>query len=280
MWLVDIIAHLEIPPILLKIIYVAVTAVTAGLVASLLRFLMGRYISKQMKTNPRASTIAGLLRSVIAYLVILIAAFQILVNGFEIEPAILLGGVSVIGVAVGFGAQTLVKDIISGLFFLIEQQFSVGDLVTIEGFTGSVWELGLRSTTLSNAVGDRFTIPNGSITKVTNHSRLTRGVAIRCDVSYDTDITVALAALEEIAAAAFAEKNTPLLERPIVSGVTKLGDRGVTLQMFCKCEPGNEFSMERGMLQRVKTGLDAAGIVIAQAKLAALGDLLTGENAN
>jgi len=280
MWLIDTLVHLEIPPVFLKIIYVAITAATAGLVAGVLRMAMGRYISRQLKTNPRASTIAGLLRSVVAYLVILIAAFQILVNGFGIEPAILLGGVSVIGVAVGFGAQTLVKDMISGLFFLIEQQFSVGDLVTIEGFTGTVWELGLRSTTLSNATGDRFTIPNGSITKVTNHSRLTRGVAVRCDVSYDTDLSAALVALEEIAATSFAEESTLLLERPTVSGVTKLGDRGVTLQLFCKCEPGNEFAMERNMLQRVKTGLDAAGIVIAHAHFFALGALLNGEKAD
>jgi len=280
MWLIDYIAHLEISPALLKIIYIAVTAATAWLIASLLRLGMGRYISKRMKTNPRASTIAGLLRSVVAYLVILIAAFQILVNGFGIEPAILLGGVSVIGVAVGFGAQTLVKDIISGLFFLIEQQFSVGDLVTIEGFTGSVWELGLRSTTLSNSTGDRFTIPNGSIGKVVNHSRLTRGVAIRCEVSYDTDLAAALTALEQIAKVAFGEADSPLLEPPVVSGVTKLGERGVTLQMFCKCAPGNEFAMERNMLQRVKTGFDAAGIVIAHAKLAALGDMLAGEKAD
>jgi Small-conductance mechanosensitive channel len=276
MWFIDTIAHLEFPPALLKIIYIAVTAATAWLIATLLRMAMGRYISKRMKTNPRASTIAGLLRSVVAYLVLLVAAFQILVNGFGIEPAILLGGVSVVGVAVGFGAQTLVKDIISGLFFLIEQQFSVGDLVTIEGFTGTVWELGLRSTTLSSGAGDRFTVPNGSIGKVVNHSRLTRGIAVRCEVSYDTHLPEALAALEKIAKAAFAEAGTLLLEQPAVSGVTKLGERGVTLQIFCKCAPGNEFALERDMLQRVKTGLDAAGITIAQAKLAALSAALLG----
>ena len=274
MWFIDYIAHLEISPAFLKIIYIAVTAATAWLIASLLRVVMGRYISKRMKTNPRASTIAGLLRSVVAYLVILIAAAQILVNGFGIEPTILLGGVSVVGVAVGFGAQTLVKDIISGLFFLIEQQFSVGDLVTIEGFTGTVWELGLRSTTLSNGSGDRFTVPNGSIGKVVNHSRLTRGVAVRCEVSYDTHLPEALAALEQIAKTAFSETGTLLLELPAVSGVTKLGERGVTLQMFCKCAPGNEFALERDMLQRVKTGLDTAGIAIAHAKLTAWGAAL------
>lgn len=273
MWLINLLPEtLMFSEFWNVLIIIIADAGLAYLFAHILRYFIGRYIKKYKSTNQRWSTVAGLLRSIVTYVVAFWAMMVILREAFHIDANTLLAGAGVLGIAVGFGAQSLVKDVIAGFFFLVEEQYSVGDLVTIEGFTGTVWELGLRSTTLSNAAGDRFTIPNGSISKVTNHSRLTRGVAVRCSITHETDLTRALAVLDEIARNAYAQADTLLLEMPNVQGVSKLDETGVTLQMFCKCAPGNQFQLERNMLACVKTGFAAAGIDIPYHRLVVLGE--------
>lgn len=271
MWLLQLLSPFDLPELVQRLIYIAITCLTGWLVSRILRSYMGSYIKKHSKENPRASTIAGLFRSIVSYLVGFLTVMAIAENGLGISASSLLAGVSIVSVAVGFGAQDLVKDVIAGLFILVEQQYSVGDSVTIGDFTGTVWELGLRSSTLSNGAGDRFTIPNGSIGKVINHSRLPRSVTISCTVPYDTSLPYALGVLEQIGAEAFDDKSLKLTEKPSVNGVTKLSDTGVTLQMVCKCAPGDQFALERAMLARVKEGFDKAGVEIYHNRQAMLG---------
>jgi small conductance mechanosensitive channel len=141
----------------------AVTHVTRGAVRRVMRRRAGH--------NPRADTLSKLLMSAVTYAVWFLAAVQILKEGLGIDVTSILAAAGVLGIAVGFGAQTLVKDIITGFFLLFENQFSVGETVTVDGFTGTVEELGLRSTKIRGEAGELLTIPNGSITKVINRSR-------------------------------------------------------------------------------------------------------------
>lgn len=118
----------------------------------------------------RARTLGGLLRSVLSYVLVFIAAIMIL-RALGTDPVPLLTTAGVLGLAVGFGAQKLVRDVISGFFILLESQYSVGEYVTIGTSTGTVEEIGMRTTRLRDDIGRLTIIANGDITQVTNHSR-------------------------------------------------------------------------------------------------------------
>ena len=145
------------------------------LAALIITFLIRGVIRRRMKLragqNLRADTLSKLLRSAATCVVWFLAAIQILKAGLGVDVTSILAAAGVLGVAVGFGAQSLVRDVITGFFLLFENQFSVGESVTIDNFSGNVEELGLRSTKIRSADGDMLTIPNGSIAKVVNHSR-------------------------------------------------------------------------------------------------------------
>ena len=155
--------------------YRASYSTIAFLAALVITFIVRRAIKLRMKKhagqNLRADTLSKLLRSAVTGVVWFLAAIQILKVGLGVDVTSILAAAGVLGVAVGFGAQSLVKDVITGFFLLFENQFSVGESVTIDGFTGTVLELGLRSTKIKSGEGDVLTIPNGSIVKVVNHSR-------------------------------------------------------------------------------------------------------------
>lgn len=160
-----------LPEWVFRLIKAAAVIVIALAVINLCRWLIGKAMKRRKNASRRNDTLAALLKSVLTYTVSFLALVTVLQTGFAIDMTSILAAAGVLGVAVGFGAQTLVKDIISGFFLLFEDQFSVGDRVTLEGFTGVVEELGLRATRIRGAAGDLFILPNGSISKVTNHSR-------------------------------------------------------------------------------------------------------------
>lgn len=121
-------------------------------------------------TAARIQTLGTLIKSVIFYVLVFIAGIMVL-KAFEVDTAPVLTAAGVLGLAVGFGAQKLVRDVISGFFIVLEDQYSVGDSVTIAGITGTVEALGMRVTRLRDDEGKLVIIANGDITRVTNHSR-------------------------------------------------------------------------------------------------------------
>lgn len=217
-------------------------------------------IHKQDMTN-RLETLVRVFSKVVSVVIYFFAILQICEVLFNVQATSIIAATGVLGVAVGFGAQSLVKDVISGFFILFENQFAVGELVTIEGFTGTVCELTLRTTILQSASGDLFTIPNGSITKVTNHSKCERGVAVAVSIAYEADIDNALAVMKKVAAKA-KEEMPSLTKEPDVLGVSALGSSGVELKMMAKCVSGENFAVERELLKRIKYAFDEAGIEI------------------
>ena len=161
------------PPWLSKLMSSALTVVVvifaAILVIAAVRHIIKRAVSRSK--NRRADTLYPLLRTVLTGVVVFWAASDILDRVFGVAASALLATAGVLGIAVGFGAQSLVKDVISGFFILLDDQYAAGERVTLSGFTGVVEELGLRSTKLRNDDGDVFFIQNGSVTNVVNHSR-------------------------------------------------------------------------------------------------------------
>ncbi|MDR0326633.1 MAG: mechanosensitive ion channel family protein [Oscillospiraceae bacterium] len=158
-------------PWLQRLIYCVCIFLAALVITSLVRGMIRRLMRKRAGQNLRADTLSKLLKSVVAYVVWFLAGIQILKVGLLIDVTSILAAAGVLGVAVGFGAQSLVKDVITGFFLLFENQFSVGESVTVDGFTGTVEELGLRSTKIRGEEGEILIIPNGAIAKVVNHSR-------------------------------------------------------------------------------------------------------------
>ena len=217
------------------------------------------------RRKQRAETMASVLRSVITGVVMGVALLMILdVIGLPIGP--LLASAGIVGVALGFGAQTLVKDFLSGIFLILEDQYGVGDLVdTGLGTTGTVEAVGLRVTRLRDSSGIVWYVRNGEILQVGNHSQGWSTGIVDVSVAYSEDIArvqqVIGAVAEEMAAD---EEWAPkLLETPTVAGVESVTGTAVTIRVFAKCAPNEHWSVQRELRERIKQALDREGVAAA-----------------
>jgi moderate conductance mechanosensitive channel len=208
----------------------------------------------------KARTLSALLCSVWRYLVYAVTAVMILAR-LEIAIAPILAGAGILGLAVGFGAQNLVKDIITGFFIILEDQFSVGDFITTGTYSGIVEELGLRITKIRDFSGELHILPNGSITAVTNKTRGNMRAMIDVGVAYEEDIDHVLAALEELMRT-FGENDPEVLEGPTVLGVVDLADSSVEIRIMARTVPMTQWRVERDMRRIVKARFDELGIEI------------------
>jgi len=182
--------------------------------------------------------------------------------GVNIGP--LLAGAGIVGIAVGFGAQTLVKDIITGAFMLFEDQFSVGDWIDAGGKTGGVESISIRTVRLRDIDGYVHTVPFGEITALTNMMRDFGYAVIDVGVAYKENTDHVLEVIREVDAQAredeeFAERLAGDLE---VMGVTELGDSAVTLRVRVKTVAGFQWGVRREYLRRIKLRFDEVGIEI------------------
>jgi small conductance mechanosensitive channel len=179
--------------------------------------------------------------------------------GFDVTTVIAV--TSIAGVAIGFGAQNLVKDIITGFFILFEDQFAVGDYIVIEGMSGIVEVLGLRITKIRDFSGDVHIIPNGSITKVTNKSRGNMRALVEFQIAYEEDIDNAIKVINRVNDQ-IKKDFKQIVDGPEVIGVTDLGDFGVTIRVIAKTKPMEQWGVEVELRKRIKNALSNAGISI------------------
>ena len=211
----------------------------------------------------RAATISRILRQASTVLVWSVTLMLVLGElGIDLKP--ILAGAGILGLAVGFGAQTLVKDVITGFFILLENQIRVGDTVTAAGCTGVVESVNLRTTVLRDYDGTTHIIPNSSITVVTNATRDWSRALLDIGVAYREDIDRCETVLREVGASiekdpAFAKKLAGSFEYP---GVVKLDDSAVVLRVLVKTQAHEGPAVLRELRRRVKKAFDAAGIEI------------------
>lgn len=213
------------------------------------------------EAKKRAKTLSALLLSVMRYVVYFIAGVMVL-QTFGVQTGSIIASAGIAGLALGFGAQNLVKDVISGFFIIFEDQFSVGEYVTVAGITGTVEELGLRATTIREWTGHLHTIPNGEITTVKNYERGPILAVVNVGIAYKTNIDHAMEVIRNTAERVFHEQED-VLEMPNVQGVEALTDTGVELQVTAKCVAGKQWAIQRELLKRIKEDLEAADIEIA-----------------
>ncbi len=212
----------------------------------------------------RVLTLAGLLGSVARYVVWSVATVTVLSDvGFEIGP--LLASAGIAGLAIGFGAQTLVKDVISGFFLLFDNTIGHGDLITLNGQTATVEYVGLRLIKARKFDGELLMIPAGEVRVFGNKSLGFARVIVDVALSYEQNVGEALRALEEVAeewAATDAAKAVLLDERPEVQGVVALADSSVQARILAKVRPDAQFAAERDLRRRVKDRFDERGLTL------------------
>jgi len=248
-----------------QLIRVMAILIGARLVIQFKRSLVAHWISKSQEDrdkilSPKMQTLGTLVNSVLTYGIFFIAGLMIL-ETFNINTTAILASAGVLGLAVGFGAQNLVRDIISGFFIIFEDQFRVGEFVEAGGATGVVEEIGLRTTKIKRWTGHLEIIPNGSIAKVVNYSRSNMLAVCVVGVAYEMDIDKAQEVLRSISEKAYQEIDA-IVEVPIVQGVIEIADSSVNIRVIARTVPGEQWAVERDLLARFKKGLDEAGIEI------------------
>ncbi len=210
----------------------------------------------------RGQTIAQLLRSV-GQVVILLIGLMLTLNLF-IDIAPLLAGAGILGLAVSFGAQSLVKDLIAGFFILLENQFSIGDVIEAAGRSGAVEKMTLRVVQLRDLEGRLHIIPNGQITTVSNMTKGWSRVLLEVGVAYETDLDKALVVFRDEAAKFAADPawSAQLHAAPEVPGVERFEDSAIVIRVLIPTRPGRQWDAAREFRRRLKTRLDAEGIGI------------------
>ena len=203
--------------------------------------------------------ISGALNITIWPLALILAIAQ---TGVDIGP--LIAGASIVGVALGFGAQSLVKDVISGLFIIIENQYRVGDVVDLEGAVGKVERITLRVTVLRDLDGIVHHVPNGTINRTSNYSKDYSGINLNIGIGYEDDIDKAVEIINKVGMklAKDPDWQDKIIEPPTFLRLDNLGDHAVELKVTGKVHPLKQWSVTGELRKRIKTEFDKAGIDI------------------
>ena len=258
---------------LLPILLIIIVAVLAARLASLfvhgvVKTLMDREASEgtaqelsAVELKKRMDTLDDLGAHAIQFFIVVIAALMILDKlGLSIGPAV--AGLGVIGIAIGFGAQTLVRDYLTGALILVENQFSVGDVVRLAGVAGTVEDFNLRRTTVRDIDGVVHTIPNGEIKVASNLTRVWARINQDVTLAYGTDLD---RAIEIVDAVGQAMKDDPawrksVLEPPRVDRVDAIGEQGVTLKILGSVRAPDQWAAAGEYRKRLLLALDANDI--------------------
>ncbi|MFC4534056.1 mechanosensitive ion channel family protein [Sphaerisporangium dianthi] len=217
------------------------------------------------RRRQRAETLGSVLRSLVSVVVFGTAAMMILGRfGLNLTP--ILTSVGILGVAVGFGAQELVKDFIAGMFMLMEDQYGVGDMIDTGTAVGTVEAVTLRITRLRDADGRVWYVRNGTITRIGNESQGWSRALVDVPVAYDADIAAIRDLLKTVAEEVWADpsfRDTAIVEEPEVYGLEQISDKAMIFRITVKTVPAHQAEVARELRMRVKWALDRAGISLA-----------------
>lgn len=220
--------------------------------------------SEEARRHARLRTLLPILRNVAMIVTLTMAALMALsALGFEIGP--LIAGAGVVGVAVGFGAQTIVRDIIAGMFYLMDDAFRVGEYIQSGSYKGTVESFSLRSVKLRHHRGPLYTVPFGSLGAIQNMSRDWVIDKVTVSVTYDTDLDNAKKIIKQIGKELLEieEFRPNILETLKMQGVDQFGDFAIQLRMKMKTKPGEQFTIRRRAYAMIKKAFDANGIKFA-----------------
>ena len=247
-----------------KVVTIIAVAILMYFSIKIGKHLIKKFVEKQVASNAilsldtqRAKTLGEVLKSVLKYSVYFI--------GITIIISTLFGGISftfasISGIAVGLGTQSLIKDLINGFFILFENQFGVGDYITVGNYNGIVKSIGIRTTVINDFTGDVHSIPNGSITAVTNHSRNDIKFIVDVTISSEENIQKVIDIIK-ITCDEFQIKNKGYIGETLeFIGITALELLSVTIRVSGKAKPLMQWQMERELRMAIKLALDKNNI--------------------
>ena len=203
--------------------------------------------------------LSTILKSVLGYIIYFIGFLTIASQFVDVTSLIAVAGVG--SLAIGFGAQSLVRDVVTGFFIFFEDQYSVGDYISAGSFSGIVEAMGLRTTQIRDFNGDLHILPNGEISSVTNHSRGNMRAMVDVGIPYEEDIQRVLNILDRLCGQ-LAQENPSIVEGPYVLGVQELGESSVNIRLIAKTKNMEQWAVERLLRQKIKEAFDREGIQV------------------
>jgi len=237
------------------------------IVARRIRRLVERRISDDKQiVKKRTFTFIGAVSNLII-IISVVAALLVIADQVGISVTPLLAGAGVASIVIGFGAQSLIKDLINGIFILLEQWYQVNDIITIGDTTGTVERFNLRTTVIRDLEGTLHFVPNGEISKLSNRTHTWSRALIQIGVHYKENIDKVIKVLEEVFDELISDKKykKSILERPEIlgeGGVSELSDSAVVFTIICKVKPGQQWTIARQLRKRIKESFDMEGIEI------------------
>jgi moderate conductance mechanosensitive channel len=219
-----------------------------------------RLAKKDEISIQRVKTLESLSFNIVTYVFGFIAIVMIF-EVFGLDTKTLIAGAGVLGLAIGFGAQGLVSDVVTGFFLLVEKQIEVDNYVTMAGYSGIVEEVGLKTTKVRGFDGTLNYIPNREISSLSNHSRGNMRALVDIGISYDDDVDKAITVLQD-ACDAVAKESPEIVEGPNVLGVQSFGSSDVVLRVVAKTENMQQWGIERKLRKAIKEAFDKNNIEI------------------
>jgi small-conductance mechanosensitive channel len=256
-------------PAVLTTIRVVVILLGAFILARVARVVVRRFENRisaedlgiPARRRQRAQTLGGVLRAASTLIILIVAALMALDQvGVEVGPLIAAAGIG--GLALGFGAQNLVRDVISGFFVLLENQYDVGDVINIAGVTGHVEQINLRTTVLRDLDGRRHVVPNGEIRVSSNLTRDFSRYFIDLPIPLGQDVDRAVDEARRTAEEMRSDRQfRPLIRGPLeVLGVERYTDSSTDVKVYIETVPGEQWKVGRELRRRIKRALDQAHI--------------------
>jgi small conductance mechanosensitive channel len=245
---------------------IALAGFLLWLVNWLARQAVTRVMAAEMESDRRARlrTLISATKNTLRITILALAAMGIMA-GFGIDFGPILAAAGIAGLAISLGAQTIIKDFLGGMIILLEDQYRVGDTISTNGVDGTVERITLRRTNLRTANGALFVVPNGDIRTVGNSTRDWSRAVVDLTLAYEGDITKAVAALEEVVAAATEDPAIKpfLLEPPEILGWNQANDLGVRVRLQAKVRPGQQWAVSRHLRRLALDVLHRDGVPIA-----------------
>lgn len=247
-----------------KLIHIAIIIVIMFFVIKIGNAVINNFVKRQVKSNAKFSldgkkaiTLGAVMKSILKYSTYFIGAFLI-ISVFTGNVSIGVAGVGGAAI-VGLGAKDLVSDVINGFFILFENQYAVGDHVTISKYSGIVESIGIRSTTIRDFNGSIHIVRNGTISEVTNYSRGNIRFIVDIEIAYEDDIDKAINVIKKVGRN-FEKENDEITEPIDILGVNSLNPSGVTIRVYGRSKPLKQWKMEAKLRKELKEALEKEGI--------------------
>ena len=261
LWLSDHLANMAILVVMGVILLLATILIVPRVIETGVRNSRAEQSEDELKK--RADTLNSVIITALQAVIIIVTFFMIL-GELSIEIGPLLAGAGVVGIALGFGAQSLVKDIISGLFVIMENQYRKGDVIKIADVSGVVEEINLRRTILRDADGVYHVVPNGQIAVASNYTKQLSKVNLDISVAYETDLDKAMAVVNRVGKELAEDPQWMpfILTPPKALRINKLGDSGIDIKIVCDTRPSKQWDIAGELRLRLKKAFDKEGIEI------------------